>query len=402
MRNTRTLSVIIVPLLAAFGVSCTDQPFTVDVPIRVVSISPSGEGAPRDTSIDVTFSEDVVESTVTNTNNLFLGKIDDQGNVVKVKGTITYDPEKFVASFKPDELLDYSALYQVTINTWVHRKRDNGPLPVIVTGTFRAIDPPPLQVVSTSPENGATGVSRTAPFVVTFSEGVKQAQIDTDGDGDWDQDDRDNGSMFLVTDADTGQPIDGSISFTVSEDLDPNDPDITGDDTVLTFMPTSQDFQRWAYSQLVKVTLKAALESDRATSRGGQLGADVTVQFRAEDPPAIKLVQASPGDGATDVPRDMALALTFSEGVRQAQIDTDGDGDWDQDDRDNGSMFLVTDADTGQPIDGSISFAAAQDLDPADPDITGDDTVLTFMPTSQDFQRWAYSQLVKVTSGTGE
>src|SRR4051812_22541561 len=86
----RRLSLVLA--LTAAAAACTDQPFTVDVPLRVVSISPSGgaTGVARKTPdgkpapIFVAFSEELDASTVT-AKSVVLAKLDAAGKATVVE-----------------------------------------------------------------------------------------------------------------------------------------------------------------------------------------------------------------------------------------------------------------------------------------------------------------------------
>ncbi|HCF62693.1 MAG TPA: hypothetical protein DFS52_32480, partial [Myxococcales bacterium] len=56
-----------------------------------------------------------------------------------------------------------------------------------------------------------------------------------------------------------------------------------------------------------------SVESARATTRGGQLPAELALDFHVIDPPALAVLAASPAHGSTGVERSPAITLAFSE-----------------------------------------------------------------------------------------
>ena len=377
--------------------ACADQPFTVDVPLRVVATDPSdaGAGIVREAVFRTTFSEALTPETALDPDNFAVRRL----GVAEfeperaVDGSLSHSEDGLTVTFTPSARLDYSSRYQLVVGRGARRLRDGAELPAEVRAVFRVIDPPPLRVIAVTPSGANEGVLRTAPLVIRFSEGVRRVQLDPDGDGRLTA--AEDGHVAVV-DAETGDAIEGTWNYD-ADDADPENVDLIGPDTVATFTPTGQAFERWGYSQSVELRVKATLESDRATSRGGQVGEDLTFSFRAVDPPGLAVMAFAPGDGLDGVARTSPVVIRFSEGVRQAQLDTDGDGLYSATDREGGSLLTIVDTESGEPVDGELAFDALDDLDPADPEIVGADTTVTFTPTSQDFERWRYSQQVTVT-----
>ncbi len=306
---------LVAAALAVFLAGCADQPFTVDVPIRVVAIHPAGSGVPRDIQIEVTFSEDVVESTVTDGANFFLEDITDADNPVLVEGTITYDAsDVFKATFQPSDLLVYSTEYRVTLTTGVLRLRDDGAMPVRVTGTFRTLDPPPLRLVGSNPGPDSIGVPLESDMVLTFSEPVDCASVE---------------AGIAVVEIFDPHPHTGPGQRDVAGTWSCSEPDSINVDTcdgndhcVVTFTPT----EPYEYSSEVTVTLTGgtredgAVESHRATDFGGQLPEDVVMTFHVEDPPPFYVSETLPGAGTNGVARASQILISFSEPVECATL----------------------------------------------------------------------------------
>ncbi len=299
-------SIVLVTFVAVWclaGGGCTDQQFTVDVPLRVVSIHPSGVDAPRDTVVEVTFSENLVEATVTDGANFYVEEIDDPDNPVAVEGAITYDAGAFKATFQSAALLAYSREYRVTLTTGILRERDDGPLPIQVTGTFRTWDPPPLRLVGSNPGADSIGVSLDGEIILTFSEPVNCSSVEAG-----------------VTVAEVFDPhphtgpglrdVTGTWACTEPDSI--NVDDCEGNDfCVVTFTPD----EPFKYSSDVIVVLSVEVESFRATENGGQLPEEVRIEFHVEDPPDFYVAEAHPGSGMERVDLGSEIAIAFSEPV---------------------------------------------------------------------------------------
>ena len=132
-------------------------------------------------------------------------------------------------------------------------------------------------VVGTSPEKGATSVAPDAGFLVTFSEPMDTAGIET---------------AFSITPA-----TDGAINW-------------FADNSVMVFTPTDN----WDYETRFTVAISAAA---RDTS-GNALGSSYQFSFTtAPDiiPPII--IGTSPIDGATPVEIGTAISVAFSEAMNR-------------------------------------------------------------------------------------
>ncbi|MDP2339876.1 MAG: Ig-like domain-containing protein [Deltaproteobacteria bacterium] len=310
--------------LVALGVGCLDQPFAtnVDLPLQVLQMNPS-DGAvdvARDSEVQVVFNLPVVVESITPASFLVEDLTTDPATVVP--GAITYsdggDDVAPAAVFKPTALLPYSTTLRVTIagsDTSAEPLQRNtepkGALLKTVSAVFTTEDPPPLAVVSIEPAGGASGVDPASAIRVTFSEPVRCATVQ---------------AGLAVDEAFDAHPHNGALAGTVVATagaltcVDPASIEELGCENgacTVTFTPTAP----FALSSVVTVTLQggtrddAAVESFRATAAGGQLPATVTSSFIVLDPPPLRLVASNPGNGATLVPLDTGLTLTFSEDI---------------------------------------------------------------------------------------
>lgn len=312
------------PLLAVItlgAAGCTSQPFTIDVPLRVVATSPSGgaEGAARDTVVTATFSEDLRASSI-GAGTVTVARIaeGDEAEDVAVAGVASYDAARLAVAFTPERLLEWSRRYRLTLTTGILRERDGGPLPTTVVAELRVADPPPLALIGATPSAGATGVATDTAIVLAFSEPVRCSTVDA--------------AHIVVTETSDSHPrlgVDAGVTAAVAGAFtchDPPSPDSRGledtqcggaaDPCAVTFVAS----RAFARSSLVTVSLAGgpgveAVESARATATGGQLPAPVTVPFVVVDPPALLVAGATPGAGSRAVPRGAELELELSEEV---------------------------------------------------------------------------------------
>ena len=218
-----------------------------------------------------------------------------------------------VATFIPTDgafVFQYSSTVTITLNGGIYTDGAveslrattlGGQIPDTLIMPFGVEHPPALLLTASVPQNGTVGAALSTTVEVTFSEGVRCASFVDD------------------------------TTFVLSEELDPHLHYGDGTGNIVAHSTTATctdgvasvvfdspvDFQ---HSSLLTLTLSGgafpdALESDRATTQGGQLSADVTIDFRAEDPPALLVAGASPAGASDGIALDYALAITFSEAV---------------------------------------------------------------------------------------
>ncbi|HEY3452743.1 MAG TPA: Ig-like domain-containing protein [Myxococcales bacterium] len=184
-----------------------------------------------------------------------------------------------------------------------------GELPLDVDVQFRVEDPLPQLVVGTKPGNGATGVIATTPgnLELSFAEPLACATVNS------------NTVTASVARAD-GTAV--TYSYTLS---------CTDASKTVLLTPASGALP-YAATVTVRVSGGAfgasphgpypdgAVESDDATTRGGQLKADYTFSFTTEDAPPLLLKAASPSDGAVGIALDVPVAAAFTESLDCASI----------------------------------------------------------------------------------
>ena len=161
-------------LQADFTWSFTTGPAPDTTPPTIVSTTPIGGAinVPIDTFISAIFSEDMDALTIdTNTFSV------DNG----VTGTISYDIGTKTATFTPTANLTYNTTYTVTVTTGVKDLALN-PLQAEYTWTFTTVPAPdttPPVVESTSPDDNEADVPVDSVILVTFSENMDAATIDS-------------------------------------------------------------------------------------------------------------------------------------------------------------------------------------------------------------------------------
>jgi hypothetical protein len=340
-------------LIAALA-GCTDQPFTIDVPLRVVSVEPSANAVDvgrEGLVIRVGFSEALVESSATASGSFVLeaigGEVGTLEAPIVAPATVVYQGgESNIVTITPDSTLPFSTDYRLTIGTSLLRQRDNGPLPIKVTSLFSTEDPPPLVVIGTSPSPGGEAVGIDENITVVFSENVNCASV-TD-------------STFTVVETPIDPPSEPITHACVLSCAD----NIVTCDPVVSFGKTSH----------VTVTLAASVESARATRRGGQLGTDFSFTFSTENPPPLLVVSTLPGNGQDNVRPEGLFTVIFSEAVRCTTIDA--------------SSFKVERRDA-QPltapystVPGTYTCDGATVSFDADPDVGWDDHVRISLASS--------------------
>ncbi len=396
MKTLSCALLLVVAVLATLFVGgCGDKDFVVvaDNPLRVVYLSPNDGSAEvaLDTKVTAVFSEKIVPETVTDGEGFFIENIADPENPVKVEGTIAYDEATKSATFTPASPFGYSTTYRMVLTKHIRKadtdSSEGGELAVEVRATFRTIDPDDLMVVHTTPSAGAWDTSVYREIRVVFSHPVDPASVVA-------------GESLIVEDV-TADPA-------VAVDLAAEDGLVWNEDhTILTITPAAP----FGYSRLVRLTLTTAIRTPVATASGGFLPKEVVVLFKTKNPPAVAVVSITPSGAAEEILRETApdsgdatsFVITFSEGVKQREIDVDGDGEIAADE---GGALLIEDVTEGE--DNAVAIPCTVEWldnggDPAgdagdtihwdDRYLTGADTTIRVTPLSV----IDYSRLIRIT-----
>jgi methionine-rich copper-binding protein CopC len=278
---------------------------TVDItPPRVLSTIPvdGATGVSRAGTSTVTFSEPMDPSTInTSTFNI---RITSSGQILP--GTVTYNATTRVAEFIPTTPLPNAVNLTVTVTTGVKDLAGNAmSAPFSVKWTTRDEDGP--TVVSSSPTNGATGVSATAAITVTFSEAVAASSI--------------NATNIFLRLASGGANVPGSIVFNGTN--------------FATFTPSSPLSQGVSYSFNVSGVLDLA---------GNPMPAPFVITFTVGDNTAPTVVSTVPADLASGVPANSTISATFSEAMDPLTLNT--------------ATFIVRPTAGGPNVGGTVTYTA--------------------------------------------
>lgn len=318
--------------------------------IKSTSPSDASDNISTETTIRVYFSEAVDPATIEKTaSNILL--IDNDGNPVSFSvvpqgvetDSIEIIPERALLN---QPRLRYSSLYKVVLKSGIRSLR-GGDLGDDYTFVFKTIDPPPLMVLYSNPSSSSnsisTGIRRETslnsgsptPFVLAFSEGVKQSNIS-------------NSSLKLEDVSTLPDPFDITqagtpISYAVSYNAVDSPPDGSlgrGEDSVVTITPSDLI----DYSTVVRITVMGEddplgsdcaesstcktdgiFTSDRATVEGGQLRNSYVAVFRIEDPEPLRIIGVTSERSELYLTRDLSgitepILVRFSEGVSQSSF----------------------------------------------------------------------------------
>jgi len=238
----------------------------------VLSTDPvnNATNVPIDKVIKVTFNEDV--ESATNFDKIIM--LDAEGATVAVTTTLTAS----VLTITPSDPLAYSTKYTVTIPAGAVKDTSGNALAEELSFSFTTKVVP--IVVSTDPVNNATNVPIDKVIKVTFNENVESAT---------------NFDKIIMLDAE-GATVAVTTTLTAS---------------VLTITPSDP----LAYSAKYTVTIPAGAVKD---TDANPLPADFSFSFTTmaePDTTAPEVESTDPANGATDVPLDKVIKVTFTEDV---------------------------------------------------------------------------------------
>ncbi|MCX7943090.1 MAG: Ig-like domain-containing protein, partial [Deltaproteobacteria bacterium] len=318
--------------------------------IKAVLPSDRADNIDTETPIKIYFSEAIDPASVKKeSGNLIL--LDSASNPVDFAilpvGTESDNIEIVPVRAAPNQpRLKYSEKYTLVLKSRIASLR-GGTLGKDYSFTFKTVDPPPLTILYSEPSNAenkvATGIKRETQqnngiptsFVIAFSEGVKQANVDL--------------TTLKVEDvtglnnpfdiSQSGSPILYNINFNAI-DTPPNGSLGVGADNTITITPSDL----LSYSSVVRIVVKGqddpvgincgdsatclttgVMTSDRVTKEGGQLRNSDIIVFRIEDPEPLRIVHVSSERGDQYLIRDRgglteSIFVRFTEGVKQSSF----------------------------------------------------------------------------------
>ena len=258
----------------------TSEPDTTPPAISFTDPSDSASGVSITGSISITFSEAMNGATIDGSSIT----LRNGSNVIP--GAVTYDSATHVATFTPSSVLSYLTLYTVTVGTGVADLAGNH-LATQYSWSFLTQPQPDTiapTVSSTSPSNGATGVSVSPSLVVTFSEAMSPDTI--------------NNSSITVN------GVTGLVNYNTSNNT-------------ATFTPDTP----LAYDTSYTATVGTAA----ADLAGNHLASPYSWSFvtgPVPDTTTPVVVSTSPSDGATDVSVNAPITATFSEPMKSLTINS--------------------------------------------------------------------------------
>ncbi len=273
-------------------------------------------GVARTAPVTVTFSE-AMDAASISTSSIELRT---SGGTL-VTSTVSYNASTFVATLTPSATLAASTTYTVNVKggTTDPRVKDVAGNALAGTNswtfTTAAADTTAPTITARTPAAGSTGVSRTTPVTVTFSEAMDAASISTS-------------SIELRTPG--GSLVTSTVSYNAS-----------------TFVATLTPSAALAASTTYTVNVKGGATDPRVKDvAGNALTATSSWTFTtvAADTTAPTIVARTPAAGATAVATTAAVTVTFSEAMDAASIST-------------GSMELRTSG--GSLVTATVSYNAS-------------------------------------------
>lgn len=302
--------------LGIFLCGCGREQTVSPVPV-VLSTAPSNgaTAVPVAQVITATFNQAMDPNTINPSTFTVTGP-----GAVAVNGVVSFSGT--TASFTPNALLAPSTLYTATITTGAASPNGNSLAADFVwmftTGTVPS-------VISTDPTSGATNVPINQKIIATFSEAMNPATITAAG------------TFTLVVTA-GGANVPGTVTYVAASNT-------------ATFAPTTNLLPGIQYT--AEITMAA-----QSAAAGNSLAADYIWSFTAgltTDTTAPTVISTIPLSGATSVPTNQILSVTFSEVMDSATITA------------TGTFTLAVSGVGGATVSGTVGYAG---------------TIATFTPSS--------------------
>jgi methionine-rich copper-binding protein CopC len=240
-------------------------------------------GVPRNTTVQITFSEALDPNTVNATNITMRAT----ASGTAVPGGVTYNPGTRTATFTPTSPLSLNTGYTVTVSSAVKDAAGNT-MPESFSFAFGTVaDTTPPTVTSVVPATGTSGVALNTTVKVTFSEPMDGATITT--------------STFTLRNTATSALITATVAY-------------DGTTNSATLTPSAPLASNTGYTVTVTTGAKDAAGNALASS----FTSTFTTLLVDSTPPTI--VAVLPTSGATNIRTDSAVSLTFSEAIDQSTI----------------------------------------------------------------------------------
>ena len=208
-----------------------------------------------------------------------------------ITGTVTLSNDGLSLTFVPAQNLAASTTFTVAVTNVAGGQTSPEFQSTFTTGSSTdAVTP---QIVQTSPQSGNTGIPTSAPIVVQFTKAMDPATLTP------------TSQSFNVTDGVTGQVLPGTVQV-----------DATG--TIATFVPQLA----LGVDRQFQVSLSSTIQDASGNSlSGGGTSFSFTTAF-APDTAAPRMLGVSPANGASAVPLNALVVLTFSKPLDPITIST--------------------------------------------------------------------------------
>src|SRR5271166_2940023 len=226
-----------------------------------------------------------------------------------ITGSVTLSNDGLSLTFAPSQNLAATTTFTVAVTNVAGGQTSPEFQSTFTTGS--STDAVAPQIVQTSPQSGSTSIPTSAPVVVQFTKPMDPATL------------MPTSQSFNVTDDVSGQLVSGTVQ------VDP-----TG--TIATFVPQ----QALAVDHQFQVTLSSTTQD---SSGNGLSGSGTSFSFTtafAPDTTSPRVLGVSPANGATAVPTNALVVLTFSKPLDPISVTT---------------SFQVESA--GQPVAGGIALS---------------------------------------------
>ncbi|MEP6507773.1 MAG: Ig-like domain-containing protein [Gemmatimonadales bacterium] len=281
------------------------------VPPTVVSVSPANlaTGVGAGTSVQVTFSEPMLASTLTSA-TVFLKNTLTSAVIPTV---ISYNGSTNVLTLAPNSPLTGGTSYTVVVTTGVKDASGNA-LSSQFTSTFTTAvtDFVPPTVVSVNPANNATNVATNTVVQVTFSEPMDPTTITT--------------TTVSLKNTATTAVVPATVTYNPATNI-------------ATLTPTGPLSNGTNYTVTVTTGVK-----DLA---GNAMASQFTSNFATvpvADTTAPTIISRNPANGATGVALNVAPTVTFSEAMDATTI--------------NGTNIKLTETATTTAVAGTVSYSS--------------------------------------------
>ena len=226
-----------------------------------------------------------------------------------IAGTFSWNPSSTILTFTPSADLAYDTVYSIIIAGTAQDQEaetldgdydgvsEGSPTDDYSFSFTTQAAPTPPQVISTSPTDGAIGISLSTTIQITFSEAMNEASTE---------------AAFSI-----GPVVAGVFSWNPGS-------------TILTFTPSADLSYGTTYTVTIDGTAQdqqgETLDGDYDGVSEGSPTDDYTFGFTTELPPPPQVTSHSPTDGQSNVPLSEPIVINFNMAMSE---DGNGKAPWD-------------------------------------------------------------------------